>query len=545
MAAPGSWVFLLVGLAAFLVFLHGHVSVYSRTTGITQLLRVGREFDDAGLAVFRATPKQIDSPLGFDGQFYAEMALDPLLRDPHLREAIDSAEYRGRRILMPWLAWLGGWGRPFWILNVYAALNLVFWVGFAVMMGRLFRPHGWAGLAGFTAMLMTCGIIESMRSSLTDFPSFVVMTLAMMIGGKGGAGVLALAALIREASVISVVALWRYRPPWLKAARHNLALGLIAALPLVLWSVYVHLRLADPVARGAGGNFAWPLQGMVAKLGEFSVAAVDGTIDWRDWYTEFYASEALHAVLTIVSVLTQIVYLLTHRNWDNLIWRTGACFIPYFLCISHVSWESHFTITRHALAITLAFNLILAMRPGRAWLAWFLLGNCFVPYGIHLFKVQHMGSGTYTVMGPAPEAAYKVVPARPTDPALSVRFEKGWWMLEWNRLHSWHWSTAERASLTVVNPTERPARVRLAFFLRSKTVRDLSISVRGAEIWATPALQAEQSVETPTFLIPPGATVVDFETRVPPLQPTGSEIRPLTFMLKDVEIRLSPAPPDG
>ena len=34
--------------------------------------------------------------------------------------AMDSAPYRARRILMPWVAYLVGLGRPFWVLQAYA-----------------------------------------------------------------------------------------------------------------------------------------------------------------------------------------------------------------------------------------------------------------------------------------------------------------------------------------------------------------------------------------------------------------------------------------
>src|SRR4029079_46280 len=95
--------------------------------------------------------------------------------------------------------------------------------------------------------------------------------------------------------------------------------------------------------------------------GEFSVQAQTGAIWWRTWYTEIYTNNALHALLTIISVLTRCVYLLTHREWNNPIWRAGIIFVPYFLCISFIPWVSHFTVTRHALTITLAFNLVLAM----------------------------------------------------------------------------------------------------------------------------------------------------------------------------------------
>jgi len=50
--------------------------------------------------------------------------------------------------------------------------------GFCGDDGRDF-PSPWvAGLAGFSAMLLTCGVIESMWASLADFPGFSLMTLA-------------------------------------------------------------------------------------------------------------------------------------------------------------------------------------------------------------------------------------------------------------------------------------------------------------------------------------------------------------------------------
>jgi hypothetical protein len=539
-ARPGIWVFVLVGAAAFLQFFNTYARVYSPAFGLTKLLQLGQEFDDRGLAVFRATPKYIDpsSRWGFDGQFYAELALDPLLRDPKLQTALDNPTYRSRRILLPWLAALGGLGHPFWILNVYAALNLVFWTGFAVMMGILFRPHGWGGLAGFAAMLMTCGIIESMRSSLTDFPGFVLMTLAMMLGGAGGAGVLALSALTREPNIIGLVGLWDYRPPWPATARRNLVLGLIAGLPAALWFAYVISRFPSSGEPLAGGNLAWPMQGIMTKLGEISVWVASGGINWRHWYSEFYSSEALHALLTIVATLTQCIFLLTHREWHNRIWRVGAIFVPYFLCISFVSWDSHFTVTRHALPITLAFNLVLALRPRRGWLAWFLLGNCFVPYGIYLFTIQGQG-----VWSTPPE--YRIMADQPPTPAVRLRFAQGWSDEEWTRQHTWRWSTATHATLTLSNPTSRSLAVSLSFITRSVSPRDLKISVRGVDLWSTRSLQSKLSVETPRFLIPPGETAVDFDTPRAPVRPDNwHDERLLSFMVQDLQINLS-TPPSG
>jgi hypothetical protein len=539
-ARPGIWVFLLIGVAAFLQLFSTYARVYTPEFGLTKLIMMGHEFDDRGLATYRATPKYIgpSDRWGFDGQHYAQLALDPLLRDPQLRIALDNPSIRARRILLPWLAWLGGLGRPFWILNAYAALNLVFWVGFVVLMTVLFRHLGWAGLAGFSAMLMTCGIIESMRGSLTDFPGFVLVTLSMMIGGAGGAGVLALAALTREPNLMGIVGLWDYRPPWLATTRRNLLRGLIAGLPLLVWFAYVASRFQQKEAMD-GGNMSWPLRGIMAKLGEFSVHAVNGDIHWRQWYSELYRSEPLHALLTIVATLTQCLFLLTHRDWNNRIWRVGAFFIPFFLCIGFPSWESHFTVTRHALPITLAFNLVLATRAYRSWPVWFLLGNCFVPYGIYQFTIY--GQGVQ-----APPAEYQVVAPQPSGPAVTIRFSDGWSDQEWNRNHSWRWAVTQRANLLITNPTGSALEAGLSFTTRSISSRRLEVRVRGVSVWTAPSVKPKESVLTARFPLPPGDTIVSLETPLPAV-PSGrsADDRRLSFMVQDLQISLSAPPPGG
>jgi len=246
LSPPPRWAFALVALAAFAFLASVYVRIWTPEHGITKLLRVGREFDERGTAVFKATPKFIDPypahRWGFDGQLYAEMALDPLLRDPALHHALDDPLYRGQRILLSWLAWGLGLGQPFWILNAYAAINLLFWVGYAWLAGRLFAPHGWAGLAGYAAVLVTCGVIESMQASLTDLPSFTLILWAIMTGGTAGAGILAAAALVRTTSLIGFVGLMEFPPLWREFFNNNLVGGLRAVWPVSLWVAYVFWR---------------------------------------------------------------------------------------------------------------------------------------------------------------------------------------------------------------------------------------------------------------------------------------------------------------
>jgi len=81
-----------------------------------------------------------DQSSGYDGQFYAQLAVEPLLRDRRLDAAIDSPPYRARRILFSWTAYAAGLGRPARILEVYALQNVIAWLLLAWVLLRWFPP---------------------------------------------------------------------------------------------------------------------------------------------------------------------------------------------------------------------------------------------------------------------------------------------------------------------------------------------------------------------------------------------------------------------
>lgn len=508
------WAFALVALAAFVFLLRVYSGIWTPEYGITKFLRVGQAFDDRGTAVFRATPKFIDPypahRWGFDGQLYAEMALDPLLLDPHLHVALDNPPYRGQRILMSWIAWALGLGKPVWILNAYAALNLIFWVGFAWLGARLFRPYGWAGLAGFAAILLTCGVIESMQASLTDLPSFTLILGALMLGGTAGAGVLALAALARTTSLIGFVGLAELTPPWREALKKNLVRGLVAVVPVTLWILYVLWRFRGREVNFDGGNLDLPFRGMMEKLGEFSVRAFHGPIRWNRFFFELYKSYDLHAVLTIISVLTQSVFLALHRNWRDPLWRWGAVVVVYFWCISFLSWESHFTITRHALPITLAFNLALAARPGKAWLIWFLLGNCFVPFGVRYFDMMREAHSPARLPEFVIEAPSQVQAAATTPPPLELRYAEGWSSQQWRPDATWRWARGETATIGLHNTSSRPLRAEMRFLARSFHLREFRVTLGDKIVYAARLPATRQVITLGPLELPPGETRLTF-----------------------------------
>jgi hypothetical protein len=528
----------LVALAAFTFFLRVYVGIWTPEHGITKFLRVGQEFEERGTDVFRATPKFIDPypahRWGFDGQLYAEMALDPLLLDPQLHIALDDPPYRAQRILLSWLAWLLGLGKPFWILNAYAALNLIFWIVFAWLALRLFAPLGWSGVAGYAAVLVTCGVIESMQASLTDLPSFTLILGALMVGGTKGAGILALAALARTTSLIGFVGLAAINPPWRDALRKTLVRGLIALVPVGLWVSYVLWRFWGRQVGFDGGNLDLPFRGIMEKLGEFSVTATAGPIRWHRWLFEIYKSYDLHALLTIISVLTQTVFIAVHREWRNPLWRWGAVVAVYFSCISFLSWESHFTITRHALPMTLVFNLLLAARPTKAWVIWFLLGNCFVPFGIRYFD------GMRDFHSPSPLVEFAIENEPATNSAITVAYGEGWSGQQWWPDTTWRWAQSGRATVILRNNEPQPVRVEIRFLAHSLVVRAFKVRA-GERILYDEALPTGQRVITLHELdLAPGETRVTFFASGPTTKSDDFTPGEVVFKMETPRVKIVP-----
>ena len=96
-------------------------------------------------ASLRDAPIFIHEKAGrYDGAYYAQIATDPLLRDPDLTVAVDAPGYRARRILLSVLAWVAGGGEPVAAVHAYAWLNLGCWLLLAWLLAMIL-PAGVGG----------------------------------------------------------------------------------------------------------------------------------------------------------------------------------------------------------------------------------------------------------------------------------------------------------------------------------------------------------------------------------------------------------------
>lgn len=381
------------GLSLFV--LRSYEQVGAGGKGWSKLIRFGAEFEPHALPRLKAVDHYVfrnpGSRSGYDGQFYAQLALDPSLRDPAFARALDNPPYRARRIGLPALAYGLGAGHPPWILQAYALANLGFWFALAIALLALLHPWTPRKILALAAALLTGGVLTSMRQSLTDLPAAALIVVGLAAGASwGGYGLLAAAALTRETSLLAAFAGLDWRRLLQPGAwRRNGALLALAIVPFGIWLLYVQFRFGG-LHRSAGGqNFALPLQAAGASLAEnwrlfthenaAQAARSAGLIRW------LYVDDPLHAMLTILSLAAQGVYLLLRRDVSSPAWRTAVIYLALGCVLGPAVWEGAGAAARVLLPMTLCFYLLLA-RERAAWFwPFFVLSALAIPYDVHAF----------------------------------------------------------------------------------------------------------------------------------------------------------------
>lgn len=346
---------------------------FDPVSGFTVLIRFGEQFQHRALAAVQGLPVAVfPNSAGYDGQFYAQIALDPTLRNLELDQALDSPAYRAKRILVSACAWILGFGNPWLTLNVFALLNAVCWFAFAWVI----RDSVGADKPGFARWLgcvLSLGVLDSVRMSLVDLPALLLIALALRQAQSSrpvsGAVCFALAALTKETSLLGALAAhWRSSRTLLRTC---IVLILIAG-PFILWSAYVNLRFSGQTTDGFG-NFTWPLLAMFNQL-KFSLEQLmAGELATRHIFTP----------LAVLGFAVQLTVIWRHRQPDNAWWRIGAIYSVLFLFLGAWVWSGYWAVCRAVLPLTIAFNLLLPINRA-FWPLWFA-GNLTVLHGVWRF----------------------------------------------------------------------------------------------------------------------------------------------------------------
>jgi hypothetical protein len=353
-------------------------SKFSPQTGFTSLVRFGETWQTHRLSILQNLPiATVPESSGYDGQFYAQIAVDPLLRNAELKQALDAPAYRARRILAPAAAAVLGFGNPWRTLQAYALLNVVCWFVFAWLLRRSIGGNDWVAFARWAGCMFSLGVLDSVRQSLVDLPALVLLVLAVNSHAQSRIARstlwLALGNLTKETNLLGSIALYAGKSPARTPWRPALLSLSLALTPVVLWSVYVSQRFGSATGASGLGNFTWPLLGLFTQVKHSLRELHHGNFDGRYSF----------GLLAVLGLSTQLWVLWRRPQLQSAWWRIGAAYSVLLIFLSFWVWSGYWAVCRAVLPTTIAFNLLLPANR-RFWPIW-IIGNLTLLHAVWRF----------------------------------------------------------------------------------------------------------------------------------------------------------------
>jgi hypothetical protein len=330
----------------------------------------------------------INSPDGYDGQFFYLQAKDPLLLHDSTVAGFRGANeaFRMQRVAYPALAWLLAAGRGSALPWSLLAINVIVVLGITAGFALYARERGWSGwwalAVGFLA-----GFLTATLRDLSD-PVAVASMLAGLIMWRRGrrwwaAGLLTVAVLAREPMILAVAAIavdtaWRWwrtghaLPGLRPAAREAWPAVIVPTGAFIAWQAYVDARYGGNAA-STSLAFLPPFQGLIDEI-RHAVAAAPGrrSVAWDLAYLGLMSAGIAAAIALVWQKVTVagLAALLFGLSLLVLVfgdpWSYTRLSAPMFAALLLGGLEQRNRVT---LAICVAGAAMTALAPLAPWLA--------------------------------------------------------------------------------------------------------------------------------------------------------------------------------
>ena len=490
--------------------------------GFTYLIEFGDRSNATYLPELKAVNHFEDSRSdGYDGQYYAQIAMRPNVADAELKQAVPDLAYRARRILFCWTAYVFAGADPVRALHLYAVQNIIAWFLLALLLLRWFPVKSWGNWFRWTAVLLAFGLSVSVRKSLVDGPSLLLIacSVALLESKKPwlAAAMGGFATLGRETSFLIASA---FIPAlnWTKTWKKTLGQVVLLILPLSIWLII--LATYTSASGGAGArNFAYPLVGYGHKL--FEIIHLFKTAP--DWIIR-------GSVFILIALTVQALFFITRLRVSEPWWRVGVSYALFMLILGDEVWEGYpGAAARVVLPMTLAFNILVPR--GKKWWAVLILGNLTVL--VTPETLNPPGRESVVVVGPR---SLRMVDS--TGQIVDAQFDSNWYGPEKSRLEYWRWAKAS-ASVALINPHPISVHATISFHLRSNDIRDVVIKNKSQELWRGTLIPREPTQVVITSVdLEPGETLWQFETSKAVNQDNATNAHAVTFSLRNLKIEL-------
>lgn len=514
--------YLLAGLWMAVKISDYYVSGY----GFTYLIGVGEETplaidwaEERDVVVY----KHFRSP-GYDAQYYAQLALDPMLSDPELVDSVDNLSYRARRILFAWSAYLGGFGQPNLILNVFALQNVVCWGVLGILLWRWFPPVDLDRAFRWFGIMLSIGACFSVFSALVDAPSLLLLALALKWIEQGhkwrATAILALGGLAKETNVLGAAALapsdWKSGQGW----GHAVLRGAVVAVPVIVWFAILRWRLPEQGQLAGARNFALPFVDWGYRWQELWGAATADKIDWK----YLPAAMATHLSLTV-----QAAFLLGWWRWRDAGWRLTVPFAALTLVLGAAVWEGYpGASSRVLLPMLLGFNLLVP--KGRRWVALLVLGNLTMWFGPTSIEPKLEELHSINIVNRS-----ALIPAGELQ-ELAVEFPRPWHRAESNGDDHWRWSEDD-VDIVLNNPYAVPLQIEVRGQWSAHSGRMAYLKQGDQVLWQQQLGKPPADWRVVGVILPPGKSALRIESDTPPSETDPSDSRRLAVCLRRLSIR--------
>jgi len=205
--------------------------------------------------------------VGYDGQQFLSLALDPCLQSQGSIETLDSPRYRYRRILYPLLSHLLGFGNPHVIPYVLVGINCLCIILLVFFIGLDMHRHNqrvWLSLL----VLVVPGVWIILSFSTADLLSSLLLVISIYCYRSNRTVCtsisLSLACLTRETMLLILLG-FLLTSIWERKRTQMLHL-FWAWIPPVAWNIYVLSRFSSQGTSGIKENFGLPLAGILYKI---------------------------------------------------------------------------------------------------------------------------------------------------------------------------------------------------------------------------------------------------------------------------------------
>ena len=505
--------------------------------GFTYLIEFGGLNHAAFLPEVKAVNHfEIPGSHGYDGQWYAQIAMHPRVGDPALGAAVDKLPYRARRILFEWTAWVLGAGDPIRVMNAYALQNIAGWYFLAALLTRWFPPLSFGNFFRWTAMLFSFGLIFSVRGALLDGPSLLLVALGMaLIESKrpfAAAWVLGISGLGKDTNVLSAPALRFPESARARAWAKWMAQVALVLAPVALWAFCLKVWIGSGSDIGID-NFSVLGAGLCHK----ALATVSGLIAEAHPFQSVLAFD----LLVLLGLLAQFFFFLLRVRWKESWWRLGAGYAVLLMFLGDAVWTDYpSAAARVLLPMTLAFNVLVPR--GGWWPVLLFMGNIGV-FGSADFLRTGMPdtiSDCYVVEGP-----WALRFNAKDNFGVTARFgPRNWWMPERERMPGkrtddyWRWSSGD-SSIILSNPQPFEISADITFGMATVDPRAVTVTRDSVAVWNGALKPGEDNrAHLAEMVLPPGDTVLHFSSDRPGVAPGGSERRLFAFSVRDLKIVL-------